>query len=251
MLTNESNSSLSFIRILFGHVEIINEVDELGLTFRSPTSTSLLELRFQNLLKHVSISEEIEVNNLTFEFISLFNEIVKETLNDLSFTATGHTYKHRWDSNLKEFLHDVLRGNSIRSRNGIVGNGHSSVDTVFNIITSKLVPIIEFWVLHIDVVIENGLGGRELNNLEVFSPEFIELETRFVTFNDFKSSSHAPDDAENEDEFETLDIVLLENDLKKLADVHNLGNEYLRHNVFEVSCAVFISLRYIHVELLL
>jgi hypothetical protein len=44
MLTDQGDGGLGFIRIHLGHVKVINEVDELGLSFRAPTGTGLLEL---------------------------------------------------------------------------------------------------------------------------------------------------------------------------------------------------------------
>jgi len=43
-------------------------------------------------LKQVSISVEVEIDDLLDVFIACSNKLVKETLDDLGFTASGKAY---------------------------------------------------------------------------------------------------------------------------------------------------------------
>ena len=90
VLTDKGDGTLSIILIESGHVEIINEVDELILADWSINFTgSTLELLLENGLEKHRVSVEIEVDDLLEVLISLGGQIVKETLNDLSLTATS------------------------------------------------------------------------------------------------------------------------------------------------------------------
>jgi hypothetical protein len=96
VLTEESNSGLSVIFIEHGHVQVINELNELVFTERSESATSLLlkqglELR----LKQSRVSVIIEVNNLGKIVFSLGCHLEKETLDNLGLTATSLTNKKR------------------------------------------------------------------------------------------------------------------------------------------------------------
>ena len=90
VLTDKGDGTLSIILIESGHVEIINEVDELVLADGSVDLTSsTLELLLKNGLEKQRVSVEIEINDLLEVLISLGGQIVKKTLNDLSLTATS------------------------------------------------------------------------------------------------------------------------------------------------------------------
>jgi hypothetical protein len=67
----------------------------------------------------------------------------------------------------------------------------------------------------------------------------------------FKSSSHAPDDTEYEHKLNSLDFVLLEDNLKKFADIHDLTDEHSGYNSFEILEAVIVGVGNVEVELLL
>jgi hypothetical protein len=77
MLSDQSNSSLGFIGIKLRHVEIVNKVDQLDLSRRSETGSSLLlELRLHDTLQESRISEEIEVNGLRLVVLSSSGELI-------------------------------------------------------------------------------------------------------------------------------------------------------------------------------
>jgi hypothetical protein len=85
----------------------------------------------------------------------------------------------------------------------------------------------------------------------VLSPEFIELHSGFVSIYNFETGSHAPDDAEYEHEFNTFNIVLLEDNFKKFANVDDLTDKHSWYDVLEVLEAVIVGIGNVEVELLL
>lgn len=100
VLTNQSNGALSIVLIKGGHVEIINEVEELELADRSEDLTSsLFELLLEDLLKKHGIGIEVEVDGLLqvllLILISSCAKLVEETLNDLGLTATSLSNEER------------------------------------------------------------------------------------------------------------------------------------------------------------
>jgi hypothetical protein len=90
VLSKESNSVLSIIWISSWHVHIIHEIHELELAWWCKGFTSLLlKHLFQVELKQVGISVEIEVDNLLHVIVSGGDEIVEQTLNNLSLTTSS------------------------------------------------------------------------------------------------------------------------------------------------------------------
>jgi hypothetical protein len=175
MLSNESDSSLGFIRVKLGHVQVIDKVDQFYFTRRSESSTTfLLELRLKHSLEQSRVGEEIKVNCLRFIVLRGSSELVEETIDNLSLTTSSISYKHRCDSNGDKVLHYVLRSNGISSRNSVVGDGSASIDTVLNDVSAEVVPVNELGVLSIYVVIEDCSLGREFDSLELLTPELIE-----------------------------------------------------------------------------
>jgi len=214
MLSHQGDGSLGLVGVLLGHVQVIYKVDKLAFASGSEASSSLLlELRLKDTLEEGRVSEEIEIDSLRFVVLSGGGELVEETINDLSFTTSGVSDKHRCDSNSDEVLHDVLGGDCVRRRNCVVSNGSASVDAVLYDVAAEVVPVHQLGVLSIYVVIEDGSLGGEFDGLELLTPELIESESALVTFLDLKSSSHAPDSGENEDELESFNFVLEHDDL--------------------------------------
>jgi hypothetical protein len=248
MLSDQSNSSLGFIGIKLRHVEIVNKVDQLDLSRRSETGSSLLlELRLHDTLQESRISEEIEVNGLRLVVLSSSGELIQKTVNNLGLTTSGVTHKHGRDSNSYEILHDVLRSDGVTGRNGVIGDGSAGVDAVFDGITAEVVPVNEFGVIDIDIVIEDCSLGGELDSLELLTPEFIESQSALVSFLDFKASSHAPDSSEHENEFESLYFVEKQT-LEELADAGDLRDELDGHNSLESFTHVLVALVNIVIE---
>jgi len=135
-------------------------------------------------LEESRISEEVKVNSLGLVVFSSSSQFVKETVNDLSFTTSSVSDKHRSNSNSEEVLHNILGSDSITSRNGVVGNSFTSIDTVLNRFVSEVVPVNELGVLSIYVVIEDCSLGGEFDSLELLTPELIEGKSALITFLD-------------------------------------------------------------------
>jgi hypothetical protein len=92
VLTEEGNGSLGLVRILSGHVQVINELEELVLAEGSEGLTGLLlELRLKLTLEEGRVSVVVEIDSLLEVVISGRGHVVQETLGDLSLTATGVT----------------------------------------------------------------------------------------------------------------------------------------------------------------
>jgi hypothetical protein len=120
MLSQKSNSTLSIIWITSGHVHVINEVDQLVFTNWGKSSTGfLLKLLFQNHLKEIGISVEVEVDNLLDIFIRFSNHIIKKTFNDLSLTATSKTNQDWTVVDFNELFHQEGCRNGVDSWNGV------------------------------------------------------------------------------------------------------------------------------------
>ena len=248
MLTHKCDSGLGIIGIKFGHVEIIDEVDEFTLGGSNTSSSLLLKLRLQNLLEKGRISEEIEVDDLLGVGISLFSELVKETLNNLGLTTSSRTDKHGWDTDLDELSHNVLRSNSIGCGDGVVSDSLGGINRRLNGVISELVPVFHLGVLVVKVVVENCSLRREFDGLPGVSPEFIEVNSRLVTFHNFEASSHAPNHAENENVFESLDFLLSKHNFEEFTDAVNLSNNNTRYNVFELFTHLLVGFIKIFVE---
>lgn len=93
MLSNKCNSILSVIWISGWHVHVINEVKHLVFSKWGIVNTSFLfkEL-FKNHLQQVSISVEIEIDDLLHVLIASSNKLIEKTFDDLSFTTSCKTY---------------------------------------------------------------------------------------------------------------------------------------------------------------
>jgi hypothetical protein len=90
VLTKEGNGRLSVVLVEHGHVEIINELEQLVLAEGGIGATSLLlKLGLELLLEESRVGVEVEVDNLLEIFISSRGHIVEKTLNNLGLTATG------------------------------------------------------------------------------------------------------------------------------------------------------------------
>jgi hypothetical protein len=77
VLSQKRDSSLSVVGIKSGHVQVINEIDELEFTDGGISTTSLLfELLLEDILEKHRISVEVEVNNLHNLLISGSGELV-------------------------------------------------------------------------------------------------------------------------------------------------------------------------------
>ena len=109
VLSQKSDGTLSIIWISSWHVHIIDEVDELKFTNWSESLTGfLLQQLLQVHLKQVSISVEVEVNNL-LEIVTVYttSELVQKTLNDLSLTTSCKSDKNWAVVDLDELSHQV------------------------------------------------------------------------------------------------------------------------------------------------
>jgi hypothetical protein len=92
MLSQKSNGILGIIWISSRHVHVINEVKHLILSNWGKVNTSfLLKELFKDHLKQVSISVEIEIDDLLNVFVTSTYKFVEETFNDLSLTTTSKT----------------------------------------------------------------------------------------------------------------------------------------------------------------
>jgi hypothetical protein len=92
VLSEESNSGLGIIRISCWHVQVIDEVDELACSLWSKHLTSfLLKVLFQHKLKGISISVEVEIDNLLKIDWVFGAKIVQKTLDNLGLTSSWHT----------------------------------------------------------------------------------------------------------------------------------------------------------------
>jgi hypothetical protein len=78
VLSQKRDSSLCVIWIELGHVQVINEIDQLIFTNWGISSTSFLfKLLFKNSLEKHRISVIVEVNNLLNVLISGCSQIMK------------------------------------------------------------------------------------------------------------------------------------------------------------------------------
>ena len=124
MLSDKSNGCLSVIWIKSGHVQVINEIDELVLSNWSITCTCLpLELLFKLILKKSRVSVVIEVYNLLQVLLFCWiAKVIKETFSNLSLTATSLSNKHWRVVDFDKLLHKELGSDSIDSWNCEIGN---------------------------------------------------------------------------------------------------------------------------------
>lgn len=95
VLSQERDGSLSVVRIKSGHVEIINEIDELELANWGISSTCLfLKLLLKDILEEHRVRVEIEIDDLHDVLISCSGEVVEETHSDLGLSAASVTDEH-------------------------------------------------------------------------------------------------------------------------------------------------------------
>jgi hypothetical protein len=105
-------------------------------------------------------------------------------------------------------------------------------------LSRKFVPLLELGVLEIDIIVKDGLGCRESWSLELFLPPVGEFLSVLATVLEIKSSTKAPDAAEDKHECQSLNSRVLENTLKELAQGNNHADFYLRNQIFECSLDV-------------
>ena len=113
-----------------------------------------------------------------------------------------------------------------------------SVDLARNILSRKLVPFFELGVLEIDIVVKDGLGCGESWSLKLLLPPVGEFLSVLATVFEIKSSTEAPDAAEDKYECQSLNSRVLEDALKELAQGNNHADFYLRNQIFECSLDV-------------
>jgi hypothetical protein len=91
LLSQKSNSSLCLVWIFFWHVNVINEIDELGFARWLVSSTSFLDQVFlEDLSEEIGISVVVHVNNLLqVVFFLVANKFLKQTFDDLGLTTTS------------------------------------------------------------------------------------------------------------------------------------------------------------------
>ena len=256
VLTNESNGALSVVLIEGRHVEIINEVEELELADRSEDLTgSLLKLLLEDLLKKHGVGIEVEVDGLLqvllLVLISSCAKLVEETLNDLGLTTTSLSNKERRVANLNEVLHDLLGGDSVDGGHGEAGNRLSGVDHIGAVCGNEFVPLFEFGVLEVDVVIEDSLCGGESGSLKLLLPPGREFLTVLTAVLKIEASTEAPDTAEDKHEGESLDSGVLEDRLKEFTEGSDHADFDLRNQVLEGSLDVFEGLFNVLIEVAL
>ena len=108
VLSEESNSVLGIIWISSWHVQVIHEVNKLSLSLWSIQSTGfLLQVLLQDHLKQVSISVEVEVDDLVLVKVRFGADVVKKTLDDLSLTATGLSHQDWRVVDVDKLVHQV------------------------------------------------------------------------------------------------------------------------------------------------
>jgi hypothetical protein len=180
--------------------------------------------------------------------ISLLSQLVEETLDNLGLTTTGRSNKHGWCADLNESLHNKLCGNGISSGDGVIGDSLRGVNAALNGVVTKFVPVLKLGVLDVYIVVKNCSFGGEFDSFPSFSPEFIEVNARFVSLHNFESSTHAPDHSKHEEEFESFDFLLSKHNLKEFADVSDLRDNDIRNNVLEVFSHLLVGLVKIFVE---
>lgn len=109
MLSQESNGILRVIRISCWHVHVINKVEKLEFTNWGEGLTSfLLKLLLKIHLEEIGVSVEIEIDDLLQVFISLSDEFVEKTLDDLGLTTSCKSNQDWAMVDLNELSHQIL-----------------------------------------------------------------------------------------------------------------------------------------------
>ena len=154
-------------------------------------------------------------------------------------------------SNLDEVVHDFLSGNRVYCWHGEASDWLLGVDQGCGILGSELGPFLELGVLEVDVVIEDGLSGRESGSLELLFPPGGELLPVLTAVLDVETGTEAPYATEHEDKGETFDGGVLKDGLQKLAKRDNHRDLDLRDEVFESSLDVSECLLKVLIEVAL
>ena len=105
MLADLRDRHRGVVRIELWHVQIIDEVDELVLTWRSIVDASLLlQLRLKDLLERQHIGEVVEVDVQAHDPLGLRREL---TLHECGLTSTGGTDEHDGRAESKHHVEEV------------------------------------------------------------------------------------------------------------------------------------------------
>ena len=235
VLSEKSNGTLGVIRITHWHVHVIHEVDELVLTNWSECLTSFLfKQLLQVHLKQVSISIEVEVYNL-LEIITIgtTGQLVQKTFDNLSLTTSCKTYKDWAVVDLDELFHQVRGGDRVDGWDGIGRDRFSGINGTDDIGGGHLVPVIEFTVFNVNIVIEDCSLTWEFDDLPFFFPPVGEFFLEIFTFLLNVTTTDAPDTGEHEDVFKTFNLVVVDDVLEQLAHGHNHADFLLGYDVLE------------------
>lgn len=237
VLSDKGNGSLSVVWIKHWHVDIINEVDKLVLSNWSEVSTGLLlEELLKRGLEGSGVGVVVEVDDLLKVVFGGGSQIVKETLDDLSLTATGLTDEEWGVSNTDEESHQVLSRDGVNGWHGIVRDRFGGVDGVLDVLGLEGIPLDESGLL--DEVVENGTLGWELDGLPSVLPpvgEFLSVVSVVLLS---ISSTNAPDAAEHEDVFESNNFGGSHDALKEFTDGNDEADLDLWHDVVETLFAM-------------
>lgn len=204
----------------------------------------------QDQLKKVGSGVEVEVHDLLDVLaVGHGTELVEETLDDLGLTETGEANKHWCVVDLNELPHDVLSGNRVGSGHCVALDTLGSIDRSNNLTSRHLVPVLKLGVLDIDIVVEDGTFAWELDDLSFLTlPPVGEQSSVVFSVLFSEASTDAPNASEDEDPFNALDIVVVQDVLNELADGNDHGNLHLWDDVLECFLAMEKSVGHVLLE---
>jgi hypothetical protein len=198
-LSDEGNGLLGEIFINLGHVQIINKVNKSLSSGRTVKSTSsLINVRFNNNLKTHGVSVRVEINLSSEDGIGI--NILEVILHNGSLTSTGGTNIKDTLLGFGTDLEEQLLSGSLRSSNNKRGERAFEV----RVECLDLVhPVAPYHVNRIEVVIINGSTFRELDLGARRSKVSVEFTLGFIN-----TSSERPDHSKSEEAIvDVLDLL--------------------------------------------
>jgi hypothetical protein len=135
---------------------------------------------------------------------------------------------------LNELLHDVLSRDRIWSWYCITLNTLGSINRCNNITSCHLIPLFKLGVFNINIVLENCTFTWELDDLSLLTlPPFIEERSVIFTVLLTEATTNTPDTGENEDPFDTLNLVVVQDVFHKFTNGHHHRNLHLWNNMLK------------------